>query len=144
MSVSVIDFTARDGGVYASNRLRTIPFSIKGVNWFGAEGKGAVVDGLWERKMTDLLDDIARLGFNAIRLPLAADNVLDNPVVGRYSLTADADLRGMRSLDLVERLVSAARAQAQSAPQRTPAVMLASAAHEVLVLTLCCYAVGSV
>lgn len=56
--------------------------------------------------MTALLDDIARLGFNAIRLPLAADNVLSNPVVGRWSLTADEALRGMRSLDLVERLVS--------------------------------------
>jgi len=105
--VSSITFTARDGGVFVGGRR----FAIKGINWFGAEGKSATVDGLWERKMTEYLDDLARLDFNAIRLPLAVDNVLENPEIGRWSLTGDEALRGLRSLDIVERLVAEASAR---------------------------------
>lgn len=109
--VSHIDFTARGGTLHASGASREVRFALKGINWFGAEGKGAVVDGLWARPLGSYLDEIARLGFNAIRLPLAVDNVLDNPEVDRWSLTADDRLRGLRSLDIVERLVAEASAR---------------------------------
>lgn len=67
MSVSTITFTARDGGLFAFNGVLSTAFAIKGVNWFGAEGNGAVVDGLWQRPMVEYLDEIAGMGFNAIR-----------------------------------------------------------------------------
>ena len=100
-----IEFSARDGALYASNSLRTDRFDIKGVNWFGAEGKGACPDGLWQRPAVDFLDFARSHGFNALRLPLAADNVLADPTVDKWSVTADTSLRGLRSLQVVERLV---------------------------------------
>ncbi len=42
-------FAARDGLIFATNPLRTDEFHLKGVSWFGAEGAGAVPDGLWRR-----------------------------------------------------------------------------------------------
>ena len=117
--MSSISFSSRRGRIYAASGLREAPFELKGINWFGFEGKGAVADGLWERKLADYLDELGGLNFNAIRLPLAVDNVLDNAVVGRWSLTANEELRGMRSVDLVERLVRTAVAAPLVAPNTT-------------------------
>ena len=37
-----ISFSSADGGIIAANPLRTDRISIKGVNWFGAEGQNAL------------------------------------------------------------------------------------------------------
>ena len=42
---------------------------------------------------------------------IAADNVLDDPLVGKWSLTANEALRGQRSLQIVEHVVRAAAAR---------------------------------
>ena len=78
---------------------------------FGAEGSGACPDGLWQRPASEYLDFIQRNKFNAIRFPVAVDNVMSDPVVGKWSLTANEDLQGLRSLAVLERLIelSAAR-----------------------------------
>ena len=109
--VAHISFRAA-GGIRADSPLRgEEPFAIKGVNWFGAEGEGACPDGLWQRPAAEFLDFVAELEFNAIRLPLAVDNVLDDPLVGKWSLTANEQLRGLRSLALLERVVVMAAAR---------------------------------
>ena len=36
-----ISFSSANGGLFAANPLRTDRISIKGVNWFGAEGQNA-------------------------------------------------------------------------------------------------------
>jgi aryl-phospho-beta-D-glucosidase BglC (GH1 family) len=51
------------------------------------------------------LDFAQSHGFNALRMPLAVDNVLGDPEVNKWSLTADPALQGMRSLQVVERIV---------------------------------------
>ena len=51
-----ISFSSADGGLFAANPLRTDRISIKGVNWFGAEGQNAAPDGLWERSAAEYLD----------------------------------------------------------------------------------------
>ena len=42
---------------------------ITGVNWFGMETGTFAPHGLWARNWEDMLDQIASLGFNTIRLP---------------------------------------------------------------------------
>ena len=66
-----ISFSSADGGLFAANPLRSDRISIKGVNWFGAEGENAAPDGLWERSAAEYLDFAVEHGFNALRLPLA-------------------------------------------------------------------------
>ena len=48
-----ISFSSANGGLFAANPLRTDRISIKGVNWFGAEGQNAAPDGLWERSAAE-------------------------------------------------------------------------------------------
>ena len=91
---SGITFDARDGLLFASNRLRHDKFRLKGVSWFGAEGSSATPDGLWQRSAATFMDFLRAHGFNALRLPLAVDNVLTNPEVGKWSLTANAEYYG--------------------------------------------------
>ncbi|KOO53394.1 cellulase (glycosyl hydrolase family 5) subfamily protein [Chrysochromulina tobinii] len=102
---------AEPDGVHAANSLRSDRFHIRGLSWFGAEGAGAAPDGLWQRKASDLIGIVARLGFNALRLPLAVDHVLSNPSINRWTLTANPELQRLRHLDLLERIVRLAAAQ---------------------------------
>ena len=103
-----IAFSARSTGIHATNPLRTDKFDLRGVSWFGAEGGGACPDGLWQRPASEYLDFVKQNGFNAIRLPLAADTILADPEVGKWSLTANTDWRGLSSLALLERIVKLA------------------------------------
>ena len=95
-----ISFSSADGGLFASNPLRTDRISIKGVNWFGAEGMNAAPDGLWERSAAEYLDFAVEHGFNALRLPLAVNHVLSDPSVDRWFTRewAPADEHGARGV----------------------------------------------
>ena len=52
------------------------PVRIAGINWFGFETTNYVVHGLWSRNYKDMLDQIARLGYNTLRLPLLKSDTL--------------------------------------------------------------------
>ncbi|KAL1512239.1 hypothetical protein AB1Y20_005501 [Prymnesium parvum] len=71
-----LDFysNGRDGVLYANG----VQFSIKGLNWFGAETAMRVPDGLWKRSLGDLLDFMATNGFNSLRLFISMQNVAEN------------------------------------------------------------------
>jgi endoglucanase len=48
---------------------------LTGVNWFGFETSNNAFHGIWARDMKQLLDTVANLGFNIIRVPLNAQLV---------------------------------------------------------------------
>ena len=48
---------------------------ITGINWFGFDTSQCVFHGLWSRDLKSMLDQVAGLGFNAIRVPLHAELV---------------------------------------------------------------------
>ena len=52
---------------------------LRGISWFGFEGVGAIVDGLWEHPLSYYVELCRQLGINALRIPLAVDNILINP-----------------------------------------------------------------
>lgn len=52
------------------------PVRIAGVNWFGFETSNYVAHGLWSRDYKDMLNQIASLGYNTIRLPFS-DQLFD-------------------------------------------------------------------
>lgn len=105
---SSIHFSVHSGQLWATNSVRREPFALKGLSWFGFEGPTACVDGLWERPLDEYLDFVASLGFNALRIPVAADNVLTDPLVDKWAVTADAALVGLHSLQVLARLLDAA------------------------------------
>ena len=78
---------------------------IKGLSWFGFEGDNAVADGLWQHSVDSYLDFLVANHFNALRLPLALNNVLNNPVPSRSMVSAEPRFVGEDSLWLLEMIV---------------------------------------
>lgn len=49
------------------------PVRLHSVNWFGAESTNYTPHGTWAVRWTNILDDIAAMGFNCIRFPFSGD-----------------------------------------------------------------------
>ena len=97
---SLPDFTA-EGGVLMANGHE---LELRGISWFGLEGGGAMVDGLWEHPIAYYMSKLSALGINALRLPVAVDNVLLDP---RPTTSAwrDAEAARSRALGALKLLV---------------------------------------
>ncbi|KAL1530709.1 hypothetical protein AB1Y20_001608 [Prymnesium parvum] len=94
-------FHARGGHVLMDGkRLR-----LKGLSWFGFEGDNAVADGLWQQPVDSYLEFFSANQFNAMRVPLALNNILSNPIPSRSMLSAETGLMGEDSLWLLEKIV---------------------------------------
>lgn len=83
---------------------------IKGVNYWGLEGELAVLGGLRFRPLDDILDLLADEGFNAIRVPLAVQHILTNPLPNQYEIHGgrNADLKNISYLELLDAVVARA------------------------------------
>ncbi len=81
---------------------------LAGVNWYGFEGVPMVAGGLDVGSIDDICQMIVALGFNHVRLPFSDQMVLENPRITR-GLAANAWLVGMRTVDILAEVVSAAR-----------------------------------
>jgi len=51
------------------------PVRITGIAWFGFETSNACYHGLWSARMEDVLNNIANLGFNVMRIPICVQLV---------------------------------------------------------------------
>ncbi|MGB3734037.1 MAG: glycoside hydrolase family 5 protein [Ilumatobacter sp.] len=80
---------------------------IRGVNWFGFETSAGVPHGLWSRNLEEMLDQIADLGFNTIRVPFSAAIIDDDQPVQGIDEAENPDLAGSTSLDVLDRFVAA-------------------------------------
>eukprot|EP00966_Prymnesium_polylepis_P015288 353602-Prymnesium_polylepis.4 len=95
------DFTATRGSLHLNGKK----LHLKGLSWFGFEGDNAVVDGLWQHSVDSYLDVLVANQFNALRVPLALNNVLNNPVPSKSMLSAEPTFVGEDSLWLLEMIV---------------------------------------
>lgn len=48
-------------------------FRLKSVNWFGAESEVYAPHGLWSRNYKEVINQIAAMGFNCVRMPFSGD-----------------------------------------------------------------------
>jgi endoglucanase len=81
---------------------------LSGVNWFGFETQTFAPHGLDVRNYQDMLNQMARLGFNTVRLPYS--NQLFDPasVPTNINYALNRDLRGLRGLALMDKIVAGA------------------------------------
>lgn len=102
---SSLIWSARDT-IYANDHK----LDIKGANWFGLEGPGAVLGGLNVRPLDSLLDFLSSNKFNAIRLPLCVHNVLADVMPGQWGLSEvhNPELRNLSFLRVLDELVARA------------------------------------
>ena len=56
------------------------PVRIAGINWYGFETSSEAPNGLWSQDYKAVVDDIASLGYNTIRLPWSDQMVEDNQI----------------------------------------------------------------
>ena len=109
-------FTAANNKIFMDGK----PIRLRGANWFGFEGANAVVDGLWERPMSEYVGFLASQGFNAVRVPLAADaltSLMDHPcmALGENRMAArgnNPDFLGVSYVDELAQLVKTRTRQA--------------------------------
>ena len=82
------------------------------MNWFGFETATGAPHGLWTRNLGEMLDQIADLGFNVIRVPFSA-SIMDDAAgaVQGIDQQANPDLVGLTSLEILDRFIAEAGAR---------------------------------
>jgi endoglucanase len=85
------------------------PVTLVGVSWFGFETDTCAVHGLSVRNWQDMLEQMGSQGFNVLRLPYS-NQLLDDPacVPTGIDYRLNADLRGLRGLALLDKIVNGA------------------------------------
>ncbi len=84
------------------------PVRVAGINWFGFETSNHVVHGLWSRDYKSMIDQMKSLGYNTIRIPFSDDIFKAGTVPNSidFSSGKNADLQGLSSLGVLDRIVS--------------------------------------
>ena len=63
-------------------------YTVRGINWYGMEINGRVMEGLWIRDITDHITQMKQEGFNTLRIPFALEGVIS----GSYATPLDASM----------------------------------------------------
>lgn len=85
------------------------PVRITGVSWFGFETANKAPDGLWARNWQTILDQLAALGYNTIRLPFSDDIFQPGARPSGINYLLNPDLQGLTSLQIMDRIIAGAR-----------------------------------
>ncbi|MHB8674726.1 MAG: glycoside hydrolase family 5 protein, partial [Candidatus Limnocylindrales bacterium] len=84
---------------------------ITGINWEGMEGSGYAPGGLGNRNWQSLLDEIARLGYNTVRIPFSNETIDSAQDIANVNFALNPDLEGLTGLEMLDRLIAGARAR---------------------------------
>lgn len=106
------------GEATSGNRLLTagnqiirpggVTHKLKSINWFGAETQTFVPHGLWSRNYKEIIDQIADMGFNSVRLPFSGDlcNISVNPSDGAINYTLNEDLIEKSAVEVLDAIIA--------------------------------------
>ena len=100
-------YFAQGGRIYQDNGS---PVSLRGVNWFGFETETNSPHGLWAREMDDMIEQMKRLGFNAVRVPISPSVLRGRPVSG-IDTSLNPQLAELNSLELLDKVVAKLNAE---------------------------------
>ncbi len=83
--------------------------SLTGVSWFGFETSAFAPHGLGARNWQDMLNQVARTGFNTLRLPFSNQLFDSSSVPQGINYQLNPDLKGLQGLALMDRIIQGAR-----------------------------------
>lgn len=92
------------------------PVRIAGINWYGFETADEIAHGLWVQDYHTVINDIAALGYNTIRIPFSNQMVETPAVPQNFSVhnstggNINTDLVGQNALQDLQKIVTAAGA----------------------------------
>ncbi|GJF13669.1 hypothetical protein NGTWS1803_25400 [Mycolicibacterium cyprinidarum] len=81
------------------------PVQIAGVNWFGMESDIFAPHGLWTRNYKDMMDQMAALDFNTIRLAYSSEMLHTTKAPSGIDLYKNPDLAGLSSLEVMDKII---------------------------------------
>jgi endoglucanase len=100
------DFTTNAGNIYKNGEQ----IKLFGVSWFGFEDNGHSAHALWRRNLTEIVQQVKGMGFNAFRVPFCPETLRNVPT-GYISEANNKPLVGLKSLDLMDKVVQEMNAQ---------------------------------
>ena len=82
-------------------------FRLKSVNWFGNESPNYTFHGIWARRWTDIIDQIADFGFNCIRMPFCGEIVQNNttPATTTFDAALNPEFVGKTSMQILDLVI---------------------------------------
>ncbi len=79
---------------------------LTGVNWFGMETDNHTFHGLWASvTWKSMIDHMAQLGFNTIRVPFAGDALAPGALATSINTSTNPDLVGLSPLQILDKVV---------------------------------------
>lgn len=82
---------------------------LTGLSWFGMETSNFAPHGLWSRSMASMLDQIAQLGFNMIRVPFTNQMFDSGSVPNGVDANQNPALQGKKPIEILDALVAGAK-----------------------------------
>lgn len=78
---------------------------FRGVAWFGFETPNFVLHGLWQRNLEEMLDQMAGLGYDLLRVPLS-NEMLHAAAPNSVNYQANPELEGLSPIQILDRLIA--------------------------------------
>jgi len=91
-----IDFSAHEGALWANGKK----FYVKGINWYGSEGRTGAPTGLHKHSIDWYIDLLAENGFNALRLLFNHESALHDGPIETVDVRFSPQLFGMTYLEM--------------------------------------------
>jgi endoglucanase len=87
------------------------PVRLTGLSWFGMETSNYAPHGLWSRSLASMLDQIAALGYNSIRVPYSSQMLDPGSTPNGIDFNQNPDLVGLSGIQILDKLVAGAKAR---------------------------------
>jgi len=84
---------------------------ISGVNWFGMESTTQAPHGLWTRSYKEMINEMAGLGFNTIRLPYSSELLHTTAAPNGIDFSKNPDLQGLSGVQIMDAIIAYAGQQ---------------------------------
>jgi len=80
---------------------------LQGINWFGMETDHECLGGLWKHSLSWYLEGLSEHGFQALRIPLCAQSLLENPYLSHEVIAAEPlfSSKATRYVDVLDTLI---------------------------------------
>ncbi|MEI6699483.1 MAG: Calx-beta domain-containing protein [Mycobacteriaceae bacterium] len=121
LSISDASATEPGSGGIAAGFLRTSgnqiidsqgkTVQISGVNWFGMESTTQAPHGLWTRSYKEMINEMAGLGFNTIRLPYSSELLHTTAAPNGIDFSKNPDLQGLSGVQVMDAIIAYAGQQ---------------------------------
>ncbi|MUL41379.1 cellulase family glycosylhydrolase [Streptomonospora sp. PA3] len=84
------------------------PVRMTGINWFGSETDTFAPHGLWERNLDSMVEQMAGLGFNTIRLPYSNEALDAGSVPNGIDFSVNPELEGLSGVEILDEVIASA------------------------------------